>query len=129
MPVLAFTALFTRSLALRALRRPVAVAGAAHRRASGDDDLMALPLLVELSGPVTLVANIVAWATFHTATGLAAHRLPLDRLAGDGWLSRPTRSSATAGSTSDCGSGAGRTSSPRRARSSTVGSASVGSPA
>jgi len=50
---------------------------------------MALPLLVELSAPMTFLANVVAWATFHIATGLAAHRLRLDRLARDGWLLRP----------------------------------------
>ena len=49
---------------------------------------MGLPLLIELDAWAMLAANVVFWATVHTGTGYAAHRLPADRLQTDGWLLR-----------------------------------------
>ncbi|GAA0969066.1 hypothetical protein ENKNEFLB_03051 [Nocardioides aquaticus] len=37
---------------------------------------------------VTILVDIVAWGTFHAATGYAAHRLRDERLESDGWLLR-----------------------------------------
>ncbi len=48
-----------------------------------------MPLLLKLSFTGTLVANVVAWAAIHAASGWLVHRLPLERLQRDGWLLRP----------------------------------------
>lgn len=40
---------------------------------------------------VTILVDIVAWGTFHAATGYAAHRLRDERLERDGWLLRQRR--------------------------------------
>lgn len=40
---------------------------------------------------VTIAVDVVAWGTFHAATGYAAHRLDEGRLSRDGWLLRPRR--------------------------------------
>jgi glycosyl-4,4'-diaponeurosporenoate acyltransferase len=44
--------------------------------------------LVELPWWAVAGANVVAWAAFHSTTGLAVHALPLTRLAHDGPLLR-----------------------------------------
>jgi glycosyl-4,4'-diaponeurosporenoate acyltransferase len=49
---------------------------------------MELPLLVTFGFWGTLVADVAGWAVIHAGTGYAAHRLPLPRLATDGWLLR-----------------------------------------
>lgn len=38
-----------------------------------------------------VVANVAAWAVVHVVIGYAAHRLPVARFAGDGWLYRSRR--------------------------------------
>ena len=38
---------------------------------------------------LTVVVDVAAWGLFHAATGYAAHRVPADRLARDGWWLRP----------------------------------------
>lgn len=50
-----------------------------------------MPLLVSLSFWGTLLANVVAWALIHTASGYLVHRLSLERLGRDGPLLRPRR--------------------------------------
>jgi glycosyl-4,4'-diaponeurosporenoate acyltransferase len=40
---------------------------------------------------LTIVVDVIAWGTFHAATGYAAHRLPEDRLSRDGWVLRSRR--------------------------------------
>ncbi|MGK2948096.1 MAG: hypothetical protein ACSLFP_05955 [Acidimicrobiales bacterium] len=45
-----------------------------------------MPVLVSLSFWGTLLANVVAWAVIHTASGYVVHRLPLGRLQHDGPL-------------------------------------------
>lgn len=50
-----------------------------------------LPLAFTLSFWGTLLANVVAWAVVHAASGFAVHRLPLERLRRDGWLLRQRR--------------------------------------
>jgi glycosyl-4,4'-diaponeurosporenoate acyltransferase len=47
--------------------------------------------VVDLPAWGILAANVAGWAVVHTATGYAAHRLPLARLQDDGWLLRPRR--------------------------------------
>jgi len=49
-----------------------------------------MPRLV-LSPTATVLADALAWAVFHSATGYAAHRLDDSRLSRDGWLLRPRR--------------------------------------
>jgi glycosyl-4,4'-diaponeurosporenoate acyltransferase len=44
--------------------------------------------VVELSDPVTVVVDIVAWGLIHAGTGYAVHRLPVVWLARDRWLFR-----------------------------------------
>lgn len=44
--------------------------------------------LVALPPWATVAANVAAWGALHTLTGYAVHRVPVRRLAGDGWLWR-----------------------------------------
>jgi glycosyl-4,4'-diaponeurosporenoate acyltransferase len=44
--------------------------------------------LVELPWWAVAGANVVAWGAFHSVTGLAVHRLPVERLSRDGPLLR-----------------------------------------
>ena len=45
-------------------------------------------MVVTLAPGAVLVANVAGAAVIHAATGYAVHRLPAERLAGDGWLWR-----------------------------------------
>jgi glycosyl-4,4'-diaponeurosporenoate acyltransferase len=45
-------------------------------------------MIATLSPLGVLVANVAGAAAIHAATGYAVHRLPVHRLAGDGWLWR-----------------------------------------
>lgn len=45
--------------------------------------------IVELPTWATVTANVATWGVIHASTGYAVHRLPVARLAGDGWLWRP----------------------------------------
>ena len=47
-----------------------------------------IPLVHLPYGPLVVV-DIVAWAAFHTATGYAVHRAPLQWFDHDTWLTRP----------------------------------------
>lgn len=38
---------------------------------------------------LTVLVDVAAWGLFHAATGYAAHRVPADRLAREGWWLRP----------------------------------------
>lgn len=40
--------------------------------------------VIDLSSPVVVVLNVLAWALIHTGTGYAMHRLPPGRLGSDG---------------------------------------------
>jgi glycosyl-4,4'-diaponeurosporenoate acyltransferase len=44
--------------------------------------------VVDLSDPVTVVVDVVAWGAIHAGTGYAVHRLPVAWLARDRWLFR-----------------------------------------
>ena len=44
--------------------------------------------VASLSMAAVLAVNVVWWALVHAGTGFAAHRLPEQRLARDGWLLR-----------------------------------------
>lgn len=44
-----------------------------------------------LSRPATVVADVLAWALFHAATGYAAHRVAERRLGRDWFVHRPRR--------------------------------------
>ncbi len=47
--------------------------------------------LIELSRPAMVVADVVAWGVFHTATGYVVHRCPARWFASDTWLTGPRR--------------------------------------
>lgn len=47
--------------------------------------------LVDLSRPILLVVDVVAWAVVHVATSYAAHRAPHRWFARDTWVTRPRR--------------------------------------
>jgi glycosyl-4,4'-diaponeurosporenoate acyltransferase len=47
--------------------------------------------VVELSDPVAVAADVVAWGAIHTGTGYFVHRLPVTWLERDRWLFRQRR--------------------------------------
>lgn len=47
--------------------------------------------VVDLSNPVLVVVNVVAWAVVHSLSGFAVHKIPVRRLGADNWLFTPRR--------------------------------------
>ncbi|MBA2280470.1 MAG: hypothetical protein H0W25_04435 [Acidimicrobiia bacterium] len=50
-----------------------------------------MPPVLSLPTWAVVATNVAAWAAIHAGTGWYVHRLPVERLSGDGWLLRARR--------------------------------------